>query len=86
MYKWCLVPGCTNTTIKTPKKVFVSVPKKPKMRKIWLKLARRNPDSIRDDSTVFFCEDHFNVSRHYYNSPIYYIFPLSDFTNLLMIR
>ncbi|CAH0730792.1 unnamed protein product, partial [Brenthis ino] len=28
---------------------------------MWLKLARRNPDGIRDHSTVFFCEDHFNL-------------------------
>lgn len=64
MYKWCLVPGCTSTTIKTPEKIFVSVPKKPILRNIWLKLAGRNPDGIVNDSTVFICEDHFEVSKH----------------------
>lgn len=80
MYKWCLVPGCTNTTIKTPEKLFVCVPKKPKVRKMWLKLAGRNPDSVVDDSTVFFCEDHFNVSKYityYYSSIISQFFLLA---------
>lgn len=62
MYKSCLVPGCTNTTVKTPEKLFVSVPKRPVIRKVWLKLARRNPYKLADDSTIFLCEDHFDVS------------------------
>lgn len=63
MYKWCVVPACTNTTIKTPEKLFISVPKKPKIRKKWLQLARRDPQAIVNDSTVFFCEDHFNMEK-----------------------
>lgn len=63
-YKWCVVPACTNTSIKTPEKLFVCVPKNAKMRKKWLQLARRNPDDIADNSVVFFCEDHFDVSKH----------------------
>ena len=61
-YKWCVVPQCTNTSKSNPDKLFVSVPKDPKRRKMWLKLARRDPKSISSTSNVFMCEDHFNVS------------------------
>lgn len=62
VYKWCVVPKCTNTSIKTPEKLFVPVPMDPKKRKKWLSLARRDPNSISANSNVYMCEDHFNVS------------------------
>lgn len=61
-YKWCAVPQCTNTSIKTPQKLFVSVPTNPKRRNTWLQLARRDPSRISSHSNVFMCEDHFDVS------------------------
>lgn len=61
-YKWCVVPQCTNTSIKTPEKVFLSVPTNPKKRKLWLRLARREPNSVSMRTNIFMCEDHFNVS------------------------
>lgn len=51
-YKWCAVPACANTSIKTPEKLFLCVPKNVKMRKKWLKLARRNPHDIVDNTVV----------------------------------
>ena len=63
-YKWCAVPECKNTTTKTADKLFVTVPKDAKVRKRWLKLARRNPDDIQANTVIFFCEDHFNVSNY----------------------
>lgn len=63
VYKWCVVPQCTNTSIKNPHKLFVSVPTNPKRRKMWLQLARRDPKSIVSHSNVFMCEDHFDVSN-----------------------
>lgn len=63
VYKWCVVPQCTNTSIKSPNKLFVSVPKNPTRRKMWLQLARRDPKSIALHSNVFMCEDHFDVSN-----------------------
>ncbi|KAF2888399.1 hypothetical protein ILUMI_17774 [Ignelater luminosus] len=46
VYKWCVVPQCTNTSIKTPEKMFVSIPKNTEIRKKWLMFARRNPKDI----------------------------------------
>lgn len=62
-YKWCVVPQCTNTSLNNPQKLFVSVPTNPKRRKMWLRLARRDPNSIVSQSNVFMCEDHFDVSN-----------------------
>ncbi|KAL0861404.1 hypothetical protein ABMA27_008948 [Loxostege sticticalis] len=39
-YKWCAVPQCTNTSLKTPNKVFIYVPNDKTMRYKWLTLAR----------------------------------------------
>ncbi|CAK1585694.1 unnamed protein product [Parnassius mnemosyne] len=63
VYKWCVVPQCTNTTISSPHKLFVSVPTNPKRRKMWLRLARRDPKSILAHTNVFMCEDHFNMEK-----------------------
>lgn len=63
VYKWCVVAQCTSTSIRTPHKMFVSVPTNPKKRKMWLQLAGRDPKSIRPQSNVFMCEDHFDVSN-----------------------
>ena len=40
-YKWCFVPKCKNTTIKTPTKLFFPVPKNNELRKQWFQSARR---------------------------------------------
>lgn len=62
VYKWCAVPQCKNTSITTPNKVFVHVPYKKIIRDKWLKLARRNPNDVKTNSPLYFCEDHFDVS------------------------
>ena len=59
--KFCFVPGCKSTTISTPNKRFLSVPKGEKRVK-WLSQARREPVGISLISTMHCCEDHFNVS------------------------
>ena len=63
VYKWCVVPHGTNTSINSPNKLFVSVPTNPKKRKMWLQLARRDPKSILSHSNVFMCEDQLYVSN-----------------------
>ncbi|KAL0840034.1 hypothetical protein ABMA28_015358 [Loxostege sticticalis] len=63
VYKWCAVPQCKNTSITTPNKVFVHVPYKKIIRDKWLKLARRNPNDVKTNSPLYFCEDHFDRSR-----------------------
>ncbi|CAH0725615.1 unnamed protein product, partial [Brenthis ino] len=60
-YKMCAVPMCISTTIKNPEKLFIHVPKSPKRRKQWLQLARRDSKFTSDKSTIFFCEDHFDL-------------------------
>lgn len=64
-YKCCLVPLCKNTTVKTPKKIFLSLPEDKVRRRKWLKSCRRNENDISETSKgVYVCEDHFNVSKH----------------------
>lgn len=60
-YRACFVPFCTNTTKRTPQKVFLNVPKKGERRNLWFRTVRRiNPQAT---TTKFFCcEDHFEVS------------------------
>ncbi|KAL0828994.1 hypothetical protein ABMA28_003871 [Loxostege sticticalis] len=62
-YKYCIVPQCKSTSIKTPKKIFVFVPSKQEVRKKWLTLARRNDaNCLSSISRIYFCEDHFDGS------------------------
>lgn len=61
MPKACAVPGCYNTAKTIPKKLFVAVPWKKDLRKMWLILAKIDPNSDLH-SIIFFCEDHFDVS------------------------
>ncbi|XP_023028833.2 uncharacterized protein [Leptinotarsa decemlineata] len=63
VYKWCVVPQCTSTSINTPQKVFVSVPTNPKRRRKWLQLSRRDPNSILSHTNIFMCEDHFDMEK-----------------------
>lgn len=60
-----MVSTCKKTSIKTPKKLFVRVPDVAKMRNKWFQLAHRNPEEISHKSVVFFCEDHFDVSKQF---------------------
>jgi len=62
VYRWCAVPKCSNTSIKTPNKIFVHVPKVIKIRNMWLRLAKRDPVPLSPNSVLYFCEDHFDVS------------------------
>lgn len=62
-YKCCAVPMCKSTSISTPQKLFINVPKNAEVRKKWLTLARRDPASLTPTSTSHFCEDHFDVSK-----------------------
>ncbi|KAH9632794.1 hypothetical protein HF086_012619 [Spodoptera exigua] len=63
VYKWCTVPECKNTSIKTTEKIFVSVPTNPKRRKMWLQLARRDPKNVLSHTNIFMCEDHFDMEQ-----------------------
>ncbi|CAH2094798.1 unnamed protein product [Euphydryas editha] len=62
-YKCCAVPMCKSTSIRTPKKLFIHVPKNAQIRRKWLKLARRHPASLTPKSTSYFCEDHFDLQN-----------------------
>ncbi|CAM1305965.1 Uncharacterised protein g4211 [Pycnogonum litorale] len=60
MYRYCFVPGCKNTSIKTPNKLFITVPREKKRRKQWMRAARRQDEGTA--LTPFFCcGDHFNL-------------------------
>ncbi|XP_028179071.1 uncharacterized protein LOC114366401 [Ostrinia furnacalis] len=62
-YKSCAVPDCASTTIKTPEKLFIHVPRTEKRRIMWLQLAKRDPKHVPPQSKLYFCEDHFNLPR-----------------------
>ncbi|KAL0859608.1 hypothetical protein ABMA27_010739 [Loxostege sticticalis] len=73
VYKWCAVPQCKNTSITTPNKVFVHVPYKKIIRDKWLKLARRNPNDVKTNSPLYFCEDHFDLPNDMENFMEYHV-------------
>lgn len=60
-FRSCIVPMCTNTSIKTPEKLFVPVPKGENIRKQWVKMIRRDGE-FSPQSGLYCCEDHFDVS------------------------
>ncbi|CAH1999614.1 unnamed protein product [Acanthoscelides obtectus] len=61
--KWCFVPKCTSTSSTTPQKIFVSVPKAAAQRKKWFDAARRDVKSVSSTSTMYCCEDHFDLEK-----------------------
>lgn len=64
-FKYCIVPLCKNTTVKTPTKIFLRVPKDRNRRLNWLKACRREDKDISNSSdSLHVCEDHFNVSTY----------------------
>ena len=60
MVKNCCMPCCPNSSIKTPSKVFLSVPKR-EIRKKWITAARPK-DQVSLQSGLFCCGDHFTVN------------------------
>ncbi|CAH1123022.1 unnamed protein product [Ceutorhynchus assimilis] len=62
-YHWCIVPMCENTSIKTPQKTFIQVPRQENRRKLWLDMVRRNPKQFSKATSVFVCEDHFDLEN-----------------------
>ncbi|XP_028167914.1 uncharacterized protein LOC114358229 isoform X1 [Ostrinia furnacalis] len=73
-YKHCIVPHCRSTSINTPTKLFIRSPSNPKMRKKWLKLARReDASSLSTVSRMYFCEDHFDLPNDMANYMQYHI-------------
>ncbi|KAK4881368.1 hypothetical protein RN001_004687 [Aquatica leii] len=59
--KWCFVPKCTNTSRTAPHKIFITVPKDIKKKKLWFAAARRAISEVSEKSTLYCCEDHFNL-------------------------
>ena len=60
-YYTCFVPGCTNTTVRTPDKIFIGLPRSDKLRKLWSNAAHRDGPLISASGSAC-CEDHFTVS------------------------
>ncbi|XP_076680150.1 uncharacterized protein LOC143375178 [Andrena cerasifolii] len=60
-YKWCFVPECKSTTIKTPDKVFFFMPQDVKLRKMWFTSARRADEPGK--SNYYCCQDHFDLKN-----------------------
>ncbi|XP_044727581.1 uncharacterized protein LOC123291379 [Chrysoperla carnea] len=62
-YRWCAVPECKNTSVKTPEKLWMQVPNDINMRKTWFKVARRDLELLFKKSRLYFCEDHFDLEH-----------------------
>ncbi|KAK5650115.1 hypothetical protein RI129_001144 [Pyrocoelia pectoralis] len=73
VYRWCAVPQCNNTSIKTPNKLFIHVPKNKKVRNTWLNLSRRDRTSVSSNSVIYFCEDHFDLPNDMENYMQYHV-------------
>ncbi|XP_018575991.1 uncharacterized protein LOC108914628 [Anoplophora glabripennis] len=69
-YKYCIVPGCKNTSVSTPNKIFISLPSDENVRKLWQQSMRREK-FVSNKGTKFCCEDHFNVEEDMENYMYY---------------
>lgn len=63
-YRYCIVRECKNTSIKTPKKMWIKLPSETNIRNTWLRLAQRDPESLSTSSQIYLCEDHFDVNTY----------------------
>ncbi|XP_056640635.1 uncharacterized protein LOC130447696 [Diorhabda sublineata] len=72
-YKWCIVPQCSNTSSKTPGKLFIHVPRAIKERKQWIKRAGRDPESLSTSTSIYICEDHFDLPNDMENYIEYHL-------------
>ncbi|CAK1590699.1 unnamed protein product [Parnassius mnemosyne] len=64
MYKYCIVPKCINTSIKTPEKLFFNVPKDPNLVKQWYSIVKRDDKTTPSaEATRNCCEDHFDLEE-----------------------
>ncbi|XP_050351795.1 uncharacterized protein LOC126774351 [Nymphalis io] len=66
MYKYCVVPGCRNTTVRTPNKLFFSMPVGEQRRSEWCRVMGRNQPKHRPlhpKSSRYVCEDHFDLEH-----------------------
>ncbi|CAH2269520.1 jg19068 [Pararge aegeria aegeria] len=64
-YKYCVVPGCKNTTSTSPQKLFFSIPTGP-LRTRWCEVMERCAPAhkpLSATSNRFCCEDHFDLER-----------------------
>ncbi|KAJ8671172.1 hypothetical protein QAD02_002431 [Eretmocerus hayati] len=61
VYKSCFVPDCNNTTVKTPKKIFVRLPSNELKHKLW-RSAVETPEK-KAKKTKYCCEDHFDLKN-----------------------
>ena len=56
------MPGCNNTVVKTPNKIFSPVPGPEKKK--WAQATRcQDADTVKSSNVWFCCEDHFEVSH-----------------------
>lgn len=63
--KYCVVPQCQSTLIRTPDKIFISLPagsaKQLQKRRLWLQAMKRNIHDLSENTRGYVCQDHFNV-------------------------
>ncbi|RVE44587.1 hypothetical protein evm_010767 [Chilo suppressalis] len=60
-YHYCIVREYKNTSLKTPGKLWIKVPKEINLRNNWLELAKRDPANLSTLRKNYFCEDHFDL-------------------------
>ncbi|XP_056635770.1 uncharacterized protein LOC130444578 [Diorhabda sublineata] len=72
-YQYCIVPFCENNTKHAPDKLFIPVPRQPEIRKQWLERATRDWKRLSFKTTMYFCEDHFDLPNDMNNYMEYHI-------------
>lgn len=75
--KYCLVPQCPSSTIKTPHKPFVSFPvgssnKLKIKRELWLQAMKRKEIDLSEKTRGYVCADHFNVGMFLFSPYLQY--------------
>ncbi|KAI4458073.1 btb domain transcription factor [Holotrichia oblita] len=58
-YKYCAVPMCKSSTVKTPDKKFITIPRDVTIRKKWFTAMRRDVP-LSEKTTGYCCTDHFD--------------------------
>ncbi|XP_069359138.1 probable inactive protein kinase DDB_G0270444 [Maniola hyperantus] len=65
-YKYCIVPGCKSTTVRTPDKLFFSIPTGEPRRRWWGAVGcepRKWDKPLSLMCNRFCCEDHFDLEK-----------------------
>ncbi|XP_041985244.1 uncharacterized protein LOC121737649 isoform X2 [Aricia agestis] len=62
-YHFCIVKECKNTSVNSPHKLWIQLPRERKKRETWLKLVGRDQEYLSPKTLYYFCDDHFDMEN-----------------------